>query len=208
MKPWQAWIAGPCHWYLCHSKGKTKPCLHHMTNGALKCPRCEVGEHAEEVGYLPLYRMLDGKPVMVIVHEASREQIDGLKLHAPVQVGRGAERSDPVWVQPMLVAPRYTSSIADRLKPAKLTPSLLKIWKVPGLMEWLLKRGAAPAIAAPDETAAPPVKSDGKPFDGFHAAAARRYAAPASAGSAVDDVLGRALKGKQPKPSTNGDGHH
>lgn len=167
---WHAWSAGPCHWYQCHTKGKTKPCLHEMCSGELSCPLCEAGQGVEPIGYQPLYREVDAKPVMVIVHEYTREVVDAIQLHKRVTVGRAAEQSDGVYVVPALkVDPKYYSTLSERMKPADLTESLLKIWKIPELIEWYRQTHGrtstpAPAPAASKKT---PLKSDGKPFSKF-----------------------------------------
>jgi len=206
-KPWQAWIAGPCHWYQCHGKGKTKPCLRWMTCDILACPRCEAGQQSEETGYQPLYREADGKPVMVIVHEYSRESIDRLKLHASVHVGRGEDKSDGVWIAPTLKQERYTSSLPERLRPADLTCSLLKLWGIPELVEWFVRMDESePKPAAPPAPGPEPKQSNGKPFSGPYRAAARKYSAPAESNpKALDDVMRSITEKFGVNPSTNGD---
>jgi hypothetical protein len=134
---WHAYVAGPCHWFDCHTKGKSKPCVHIVTNGDLHCPICSPLNCPEVIGYLPLYRQIDGRPSMVIVHEYSREQIDTLKLHERVLIGRGEGPTDAVWAIPaMSKEPRYQSRLPERNAPADLTETLLRIWNLPDLVEW------------------------------------------------------------------------
>lgn len=209
---WHAWVAGPCHWYLCHTKGKTKPCLVEMTSGELTCPLCEAGHQCEPIGYQPLYREIDAKPVMAIVHEYTREVVDALLLHKRVTVGRAGEQSDGVYVVPALKAdPRYHSTLAERMRPADLTESLLKIWKIPELIEWYRQthgRTGTPASAHVKPKTAP-LKSDGQPFSPWTQKAAEKFTGveePAGDGE-VFDVLKERLKNKVKgyKPSANGD---
>src|SRR5215471_14294164 len=71
-----AWLAGEPYWcdeaheHTDLDKG-TKPCLHWITDGALKCARCRKGRPVKCIGWVPLYRELDHKPIVVIVHESA-----------------------------------------------------------------------------------------------------------------------------------------
>lgn len=198
-KNWHAWIAGPCHWFHCHSKGKTKPCLYEMTGGEMGCDRCDAAQPCEVVGYQPLYRELDSKPVMVIVHEYTREVLDGLRLHARVTVGRGDSASDGVYVVPALKAePRFQTTLQHRMVPADLTETLLRVWKIPELEQWYRQTHGA---AKPPETQ----KSDGKPFSPWTRKAAQR-ASTGPLNEELDDVMARIkMRSKGlPEPSSNG----
>lgn len=135
---WHAWIAGPTHWFQCHDVNRhTKPCLHDITGGELRCPWClSIGEPAD-TGYVPLYKQDNGKPVMTVVHAYSREQVDQLKLHQRVLVGRGIAKGDGVYVVLQLnQEPRYQSTLPERLRPADLTETLLRVWGIPDLIAW------------------------------------------------------------------------
>jgi hypothetical protein len=108
-----------------------------VTGGELECPVCTALNVPEEVGYQPLYRQNDGKPVMVIVHEYSREQIDPLTFHQRVVVGRGESITDAVFILPALVKePRYHSRLPERNREADLTDTLLRLWRIPELTAW------------------------------------------------------------------------
>lgn len=158
-KNWTAWIAGPCHWYTCHTKGKSKPCLHCMTGGDLTCELCSPFEVPVVIGYQPLYRECDGRPCQVVVHEYSREAIDAFKLHQPVRIMRGEGSTDSVAIMPQLgSAPRYTSRLAERLRPADLTETLLRMWSMPELTEWYRQTHGHGdnAVSLPPPPPAPP----------------------------------------------------
>lgn len=200
---WHAWLAGPAHWFSCHTKGKTKPCLNEMTGGELTCERCALAHAVEVVGYVPLWRETDSKPVMVIVHEYTREVVDALKVHQRVTIGRGDEKSDGVYVVPALKPePRFHTTLPEKMRPADLTETLLKVWGIPELATWYRQtEGQAPA-PAPVPT---PKKSDGKAFGPMHAAAARRYTGPAEPVAAdLDDLMNRIKHKASVLPSTNG----
>lgn len=207
-KPWPAWIAGPCHWFMCHCKGRTKPCLHWFTRGELKCDRCSALDVAEETGYQPLYRDVDGVPVMVIVHSASREKIDALKFRSRVNVSRGPDKADGVVILPQLGSQQwYETTLKERHREADLTETLLRVWKIPELVAWYQKENPSDnAMSLPAEE---PKTSDGKPFSPMGKAAAKKYGkkpAPELPAADVFDAATNRLKSyaDRLKPSENG----
>jgi hypothetical protein len=134
---WCAYVAGPCQWFSCHTSSRTKPCLHEMTGGMLACARNHDIDAPQVIGYQPLRRQLDGRPVMVIVYELQREHVDKLPLHSLVVVGRGTEPTDTVYVRSQAGRVNwYTSTIAANMQPIDVTETLLKIWAMPELTEW------------------------------------------------------------------------
>lgn len=204
---WNAWCAGPCHWFDCHTKGRTKPCLAAISGGALDCPRCTPLDPIDEIGYQPLYREIDARPVMVIVHEHSREQVDSLALHNRVLVGREEEASAAVWITHALKrTPLYTSSLPYLMRPADLTETLLRVWNLPVLTEWYRKN--VPQTAPAPTVKVKPKKSDGKPFGPMTEKAAEKYSARDTDGQVQEeyDVIRERLKANAGnlKPSTNG----
>jgi len=169
-----------------------------MTSGELTCARCDAGDIAAEVGYQPLYRELDAKPVFVVVHEYSREAIDALKLHARVIVGRGESKHDSVYVIPGLKAtPVYTSTLKERMKPADLTCSLLRLWKLPELDHWYITtHGKSDKVVSPP--APPPEpgvrkRANGQPFSPMNQAAAARAGVPPEP-SPMDEDMNAAME--------------
>lgn len=149
---WSAHVAGKCHWFTCHEAGRTKPCLDAITQGVLSCPFCAQLLETKEVGYQPLYRESDGKPVIVIVHDYSREIIDRLNFHERVLIGRGVGITDAVYIVPSSVqTPRYKSTLPERNKPADATESLLRMWKISQLTEFYFNQRSAeePMAAQP-----------------------------------------------------------
>lgn len=153
---WHAYTAGPVHWFTCHTSGRCKPCLHVMTSGELVCDLCASPVPPQIIGYLPLYREVDAKPVMVIVHESVTDQVTGLRLHTRVVIGREAEKTDGVWVQRALKEePRYVTTLRERMRPVDLTPTLLKVWKIPALTDWYKRTHGQNdrAVSLPDPSA-------------------------------------------------------
>lgn len=134
---WTAYVAGKCHWFKCHTRGRTKPCLHVMTDGYLACTRCDPERPAVDVGYLPLYREVDLRPVMVLVYVDQLDSVNALKLHQRVTIGRENQQSDSTWVGPaMTKGAMFYSTLRERYRDADLTQTLLKLWGIPELVAW------------------------------------------------------------------------
>jgi len=214
-KKWPAHIAGPCHWFACHTKGRSKPCLHDLTGGELTCEVCSPFEVPSILGYQPLYHGADGRPCMVVVHDYARDHVDTLKLHHPVVISRGDGPTDTVSITPLLGNGRkYTSTLAERMKPADLTETLLRMWRMPDLTEWYrTTHGASERPVSPPPPAEPPTKPH-LPETDLRAMMARTIIQQAGgeqpeviAADAADDVLKR-LASKAKKMSANGNGKH
>ncbi len=134
---WEAYAAGPAQWFPMHCSRRSKPCVEEMTDCDLACPFCAKGHVAIVKGYLPLYRASDGRPVVVVIDEASRHLADKLALHESVTVGRERSRGSAVWVaRPLAQRPSYTTTLEARRAPADLTETLLRLWALPELVEW------------------------------------------------------------------------
>lgn len=195
---WEAYIAGPCWWGQCHSKGKTKPCVEWLTDGALECPFCASVAPPEETGYLPLWRSQDGKPVCVIVHELMRESVDSHGLHSRVTIGRGVDPTDGVYViKPLKPGAAFASSMREKIAPADITRSLLSLWKLPALTEWYFR-------------------SHGQESHGCHTPASKTPLAPVARATGIptvsdagdaptDDALARLLRRARAAEGQGGD---
>jgi hypothetical protein len=210
-KTWAAWLAGPIHWFDCHLKGRTKPCVHAMTDGELHCDMCSPLNPVEEAGYVPLYREIDAKPVCVIVHEYQRETVDRIRKHQMVLVGRGEQQSDPVWVREHpKQGQRYTSSLAERMADADMTVTLLAMWKLPALTDWYYRthgKSDKPVSLPPGKA----VRDDGHEYTPMLQGAAKRWAAPVikeptAVGDVIDVQREELARLARAKPSSNG--HH
>lgn len=206
-RKWCAYIAGPCQWYVCHTKGKSKPCLEWMTDGALPCKLCASTARPMVIGYQPLYRQVDSAPVMVIVYEDVRHVVDALRLHERVEIERQGQQGDAVSVTRLLTQePRFQTTLPERRERADITDVLLALWSLPDLTHWYRCRRPASDNAVSLATD-PGVTSTGEPFGPMTKAAAEKYGSdddgPMS--GALDDVIRNRLAlaaGK--KPATNG----
>lgn len=166
---WYAYLAGDAHWFLAHTKGRSKPCLHAMTGGQLVCERCAQVTPPQVIGYVPLYREVDSRPVMVIVYEYERERLATFKLHQRVLVGREEQQSDGVYLTVALnPKPIFHTTLKHRMKPADLTHVLLRLWGIPELTHWYsVTHGAADAAPVQPPKREPkkePKQSNGQPF--------------------------------------------
>lgn len=137
------WLAGEPYW--CdeaheHSKADpgTKPCLHWMTEGQLDCPRCRRVRPVRCIGWVPLYREQDHKPIIVIVHESAASLLAKLAHPTMVLVGRVAA-SDSVFVRRNDTQTLMRTESDARKSPVDITRDLLMMWNIPALTEWTLK---------------------------------------------------------------------
>lgn len=202
---WFAWVAGPAYWLLGHPSSRSKPCLDWLTEKALPCAICSPLKPPVMMGYLPLYRQIDGAPVMVVVYETVREKVDALKLHKRVQVGRELGEADSVWVSLALEQnPRFQTTLKQREQPADVTETLLRMWKMPELVNWY--RCQTPQsdnpVSLPEGVA---VTSAGTPYSPMSQAAAKRFGAdvlPIPTGDATFEEARRKLLNRA--ASTNG----
>ena len=134
-----AYYAGGTQWFVAHPSDKgTKPCLEWMTGGKLPCRWCHAAKVPQQIGYVPVFRAVDYRPLFVIVYQEEREWIEMLRLHDRVQVGRESERGARIWVRVCLdQTPAFTTTLARRMVEADITQSLLTLWKLPDLTAWL-----------------------------------------------------------------------
>jgi hypothetical protein len=209
---WSAYVAGPCHWFLAHTRGRSKPCLHEMTGGELTCERCAQITPPQVIGYQPLYREVDSRPVMVIVYEYERDRCDALKLHQRVTIGREDQQSDGVWVTVALnPRPVFHTTLKCRMAPVDLTSVLLKLWGLPDLTAWYEQthgKSDSPVSLAPTAKAKEePKQSNGQPFGPMYRRAAVRAAATDD--DSVQEAMQRALqKAKEREQSAAKNGKH
>ena len=168
-KSWHAYLAGPPLWYLCHTHGKSKPCLKWLTDNRVPCARCASLKPPELIGYVPLYRESDGAPVMVIVYERSADVLAGLMHLSRVTVMREGEKGDTVVVVKALTQKAYSSMLKERSVPVDLEPCLVRMWNVAELTDWYkLVGGAIPqshASVKVNALSVPTEPSEGVPLD-------------------------------------------
>jgi len=138
-----------------------------VPGGELECPRCGSLKPAEQTGYLPLYREVDGKPCCVLVHEYTRDAVDSLRFHRRVRIGRGSGVTDGVWVREDPVQkPAYQTTVPHRMRPADVTPTVLVLWAIPELIAWYNlteKNPTGPVSYTPLKQEALPVEPEARP---------------------------------------------
>lgn len=172
-KAWFGTLAGEVYWCLAHEHTEqdhgTKPCLNWLTDGALRCRRCSRVKPPAWIGYVPIYRELDGRPVVVIVHECAADLLDGLRYPQTVFVGR-VDATAGVFVRAAKDQVTFKTEIESRKRPIDVTPQLLAMWKLPDLETWLSSRGrVATAEPLPEkQTDGPPPRRTTAPDDGAY----------------------------------------
>lgn len=209
-KNWFGYIAGRCWWGICHPSERSKPCLHWITSGQLACRLCGGKREPEMMGYQPLYRHTDGKPVLAIFYEDMRDRVDAMKFHERVQIGREGGKGDACWIQKAMdQSPKYQTTLAVRMAPAHITENLLMMWKVAELTEWYRCQPPTSdnAVSPVREVA---IRPDGEPFSPMVQKLAKKLGAPMSRDAAAlanYDAVANRIKDKvglNGKPSTNG----
>lgn len=145
-----AWIAGDVYWCEAHEHTEkqpgTKPCLDWLTEGSLRCPRCRPHVVPTWIGYVPLYREQDHKPVLVVVHESAMDLLNGLTYPTYVMVGR-VDLKSGVFVRKSDIPLSLKTENEQRKRPVDITRDLIAMWRIPELERWLLdqRRGVSAA---------------------------------------------------------------
>jgi len=149
-----AFLAGPVYWAEAHEHTKTqpgtKPCLDWITDGALRCPRCRPMVLTTWVGWVPLYREVDHKCIIVIVHESAMDLLEGLSYPMCVSVGRVDEKSS-VFVRRSDNPVTFKTENEARKRPVDVTRDLLCMWRIAELDRWLLDNRRGTSVPAQTE---------------------------------------------------------
>lgn len=156
----KAWFAGGAFWTRTHGEKPSTPCLEEITAGALACAKCAALVPTVLIGYVPIYREEDNKPCLVIVHEDQWDAILGLPKWQPILVGRGSGRGDGVWVRRWETLARYQTTLESRQRIPNLLPSLLRMWKLPALTQWVEADRAAHGLDGGERVTKQPADSD------------------------------------------------
>ena len=123
------WIAGPMVGVEIHNASVSKPCLKLYCGHLAECPGCKAGLKTGWIGYLPIYRSSDLRPVVVVTRADMLEVIESLEHLAGVRIGRNEGKSEPVWVRANPGLARFTSAMAYKMKPQSCTDWLPILWR-------------------------------------------------------------------------------
>jgi hypothetical protein len=212
---WHGWIAGPPRWVLCHTASAgTKPCLSWITSGALPCVRCGTIVPPVMIAYVPLYRERDGAPCCVIVHESAADQLAPLKYPMYATVLREGGAADSVCVCAALSKKTYRTTLRSRQSEVDIEPTLLRMWKLNELTEWVrcqAPAGASATVTPPAPAPAPAAEPD--PFRKRSIVDTITLALGAGADQVSlvqkkkDEAAARERAAAELKARRNGDGH-
>lgn len=172
-----AYIAGPTQKFWMHTSDKgSKPCLELMTKKALPCRYCAALKEPVRVGYVPVYREVDFAPKLVIVYEGEFGEIDKLKTHTRVTIGREHEKGAALWVRVCLnQEPRFRAAFAFREFAQDAGESCLRLWDIPELEAWLRFGRVSDTAVSPPPPPAPATVSDDVRTGGIDAATNRIF---------------------------------
>jgi len=202
-----AYIAGPTKWIIGHPSDKgSKPCLTWMTKGALPCRFCGLHKEPCQLGYVPVYRASDWKPLCVIVRADERQWLDAVTLHQRVTIARERGDGAPLYIRPCLESePRYSSTVDYRGYPQEMDHSCLTLWKMPELIAWLLNRVPSDIALSLDAGERPASHSPADPSTSEPGVKPYTAPDPLDGCGDVDASLDRALRrAKQREAERNG----
>jgi hypothetical protein len=136
---WAAFLAGPPQWVDCHTRKDkpSKPCLTWITSGKLPCPRCTPEYVYETLGYVPLYRESDHKECVIVLRETARDLIADIEYPTLVLVSREHGPADRVTVTRHPKQKKWVTTLKERRQPADLEYSLLTMWGINELTEYM-----------------------------------------------------------------------
>jgi hypothetical protein len=152
---WTGWLASEPYW--CNEAHEhkpphqigSKPCLNWLTRGAIPCPFCRPNRPKKCLGWVLVYREMDGAPCMVIVHDTVADLMVGLGFGSHVLIGR-MEDQVSTFVKPTTTAVPFKTNLDYRKCEIDHAVSLLTVWAIPALSAWV-------AAGAPQAPAAEPI---------------------------------------------------
>jgi hypothetical protein len=138
-KAWTATAAAEPYWCTVHEHTKatpgTKICVDWYTDGELICPRCKPSLVPTTIAYVPVWREIDHKPCLVIVHETAADLLAGVEFGVRVLIGC-VEKGSSVFVRATDEQPRWSSENPLRQKAVDLSTTLYTIWGYAQLWAW------------------------------------------------------------------------
>jgi hypothetical protein len=136
-KIWTGWLAGPVKWIEAHTGNHpTKICVAWATDDEVPCVRCSPKKPTETVGYVPLYREIDGAPKFVIVYDDCYDFLKDLRHPNYIRIVREGGEKERVTVQKVPSQKRYETSLKRRLEPVDISEMLVKLWSVAEYTTW------------------------------------------------------------------------
>lgn len=190
------YLAGQLYGCYTHRSGATKPCVASITDDALECPFCRVGDESVWKGYVPLWDR-DWTLRHVLISEQYLATVDAIPFHAKITVSKHKNPISPVIIREEPLLTRDLPNKSPWKDEVCMLAVCLTLWKNAPLTKWCLDNQPLALAAAVPPTPLPPP-----------APKVTAYKAPVTDGATEVEhdalknrILGRA---KNLKPSTNG----
>jgi hypothetical protein len=179
-----------------------QPCPFALTDGALQCAFCAAGVETVFRAYVPMWD-LDWALRYVLIGEDIFDSVDAIPFRSPVHCLRAKNPIAPLIVRQVVSQEREPPDREPWNKPVNMLAVCLTLWKDGPLMKWFEKE----CQETNSDNGLSLLKSDGQPFGAMTAAAARRFAPPATkeAVHPVDGEIAR-LVNHAKRVSGNGNG--
>jgi hypothetical protein len=94
------------------------------------------------LGYLPVYRWIDGKPVVVTIHTDQQDRVEGLRHGDHVLIGREDSDNAGIWIRKEK-GPAFNSTLPARQVDADICDWLPTLWRLQGIITGGAIRGGA-----------------------------------------------------------------
>jgi hypothetical protein len=141
------------------------------------------------VAYVPVWREIDGMPALVIIHETNADPLAACRHLDYVCVARQGGTGDGVSVRRATAQRVYRPTSPARLVLADITDSLLTMWVISELTEWMRMNASTGDVSQQAGAAAPAPANDGDlspQARGIVGGLANHFAAGAPAPSLTD----------------------
>ncbi len=141
----EGWIAGDPVGVEVHHVKSSKPCLKRYLGRQWKCPGCEEPCKVDWCAYVPLYRCLDARPVVVILHRDQLDFMQSVKLHQRVEIGRTKEDKIGMYGRVLTAGAKYQTTLPERKISIDISDWLPILWAMIGQISGQhIRRGPLP----------------------------------------------------------------
>lgn len=135
-------IAGPCIGVEVHCGVQTKPCLKCYVDPKADCVGCNHRLRRDWLGYQPVYRWIDGKPVVVTIHIDQQDRVERFVHGDHVLIGREDQDNAGIWIRKDK-GPAFESTLPARQTNADISDWLPTLWRLCGIITGAMLRNGA-----------------------------------------------------------------